>query len=259
VQIGDEETVARLSEIRKSIGNQQQQGPSKIAEVVGPDGRPAFAHVTPQGSQVIPGAGPLQSQGTQARARPMTLVNPETGKPEIAMMDGDGNFTFTGQVPGTSRDAAGTEGERKGAVLLTMVNAALPTLDAADAPSRLDQMFANRGVYEALPAEQQMNQQAGMLIADAYIRLTSGANAPEPEVQRTMRMIIPQPGDTRELIGRKRATRQAFVAALKVAAGRAGAQVPEEPVPGPWKKGYVFPGGGAGVSRPSLDSLYNSR
>lgn len=222
VQSGDDEMISRLTQIRSSIGAQRQSIPQRIDEVVGPDGKPAFGHITPEGVRVIPGAAPFQRQGSAPAQRFMTLVNPATNKPEIAMVDpSTGEPHFTGMVPGNSRDAAGTEGERKGAVLLTMALDAMPVLDEADAPSRIEQLIASGGLREGLSDNRQVYEQAGLIIADAYIRLTSGANAPEPEVRRTMRMITPQAGDSPALLARKRASRQALMRALRLAAGRA--------------------------------------
>jgi hypothetical protein len=235
VELGDDEMISRLTQVASSIGARHNGATSqKIDEVIDPTtGKPAFGHITPSGVQIIPGATPVQKTGTQARARIQTLVNPATGKPEIALFDPTTNqFEFTGQVPGSSRDAAGTEGERKGAVLMTLALDAAPILDQADAPSRIEQLFRAGGLREALSAERQVYDQAGLVIADAYIRLTSGANAPEPEVQRTKKMITPEPGDSPQLIARKRATRQALIKALSIAAGRASAQVIEPRQPG---------------------------
>lgn len=248
IPAGDEAALNVIGQVRASLAPKSDQGVRKIEEVVDPaTGKPAFGYITPEGVQVIPGAAPFQKPGADRQPRLVAATNPKTGKPEYALVDEAGNFRFTGQTPGSSRDAAGTEGERKGAVLLTMAMDAAPVLDQADAPNRVQSLLRSRGLNEALSAEQQINEQAGLVIADAYIRLTSGANAPELEVQRTMQMITPRPGDAPALLARKRATRQAFMRALRIAAGRVSAQVDltgTDEVPGlPPINSYNFGGG----------------
>lgn len=230
VRSGDDEMISRLTQIRSSIGSSLSRNsvPQKIEEVVGPDGKPAFGYITPEGVKIIPGAGPVQKQGSLARPRMVTLVNPQTGKPEIALMDPNtGDFNFTGQVPGGRAEMV-TEGERKGAVLLQMALVPARMLDEATAPSRVEQLAGRGGLNEFLSSRREIINQWGFLVADSYVRLTSGANAPEPEVQRAFRAITPAPGDSPELLAEKRRTRARFVKALRVAAGRAGQQIEDE-------------------------------
>lgn len=193
------------------------------------------------------GANPRAA--TERANRVVSAVNPATGKSEYAEIT-DNGFKFMGVAPGTARDAASTESERKGAALLALAEDAMPVLDAADAPGRIAQLLQRGGVREALTAEEQVNRQAGLVIADAYIRLTSGANAPEPEVQRTMQMITPMPGDKPELIARKRATRKAFMRALSVAAGRAAEAV---------RNPFDGVGGGSSSTAPAQGNASNVR
>jgi hypothetical protein len=111
-----------------------------------------------------------------------------------------------------------TEGERKAAVLLEIAEPSAAALDDFDAPNRLEQYAGQRGVNEAVNAHAQVLNMHSLAVADAYIRLTSGANAPEPEVKRAMQMIVPRSGDSKALLQQKREMRQRMVRALRRAA-----------------------------------------
>jgi hypothetical protein len=222
IESGDDEMINRLTQVISSIGSRRNHMTSKIDEVVDPKtGKPAFGYVTPQGVQVIPGATPYERAGTQARARIQTLINPATGKAEIALFDPATNqFEFTGQVPGTSRDAGGTEGERKGAAQLMIVGSMAGILDGADAPDRLTRFLSQRQLNEFVEANRQRLEHAGMVVAEVFLRSMTGANAPENEVRTYMTMITPQPGDDKSLIEQKRALRRTWIEAIRIQAGR---------------------------------------
>lgn len=218
--IGDTDGVRAISEILKSMGN------DATPKLQRNDLGDRVEWIDPNGNVVkVDRVGRSPGSSESPLGRMISVTNPQTGMPEYAMMERDGNVRFTGLQPAASKDAAATADERKGAVLLQMVNSAIPTLDEADAPSRVQSLLSRGGLNEALTAQQQINEQAGLLVADAYIRLTSGANAPEAEVLRTMKMITPLPGDKPAMIARKRQTRQELVSALRLAAGRAGSKV----------------------------------
>lgn len=131
---------------------------------------------------------------------------------------------------GTPAGSTPTETERKTAGLLEIAQSALSTLDAAPTPNRLQAGAARLGLNEALNDRQQKVVQAGMMMADAYLRFTSGANAPEAEVTRVARMLTPMPGDTEATRQVKADARETVLRAMTIGAGRAAAQVTPRPV-----------------------------
>jgi hypothetical protein len=129
------------------------------------------------------------------------------------------------QAGAADKPPTATEGERKNAGLLELARSAAPIIDTAPTPSRFERAAAGMGLNEVLDDQQQKVQQAGLMLADAYIRFTSGANAPETEVTRTFNMITPMPGDSDATRERKRQARQTVLRAMEIGAGRAGASV----------------------------------
>jgi hypothetical protein len=229
VSMGQTELAGKVGEVLKSqadLLSPQKQAAVNQQEVDLGDRVLLRDPVTGQERIIPKGAVPRVDSSAERAGRMMTAINPETGLPELAEVLPNGQFRFTGVMPGSARESAATEGERKAGVLLTLTQEAIDYLDNATSPGRLAQFAGQRGLNEFLTADRQRINQAGFLVADAYVRLTSGANAPEPEVERAFRAITPQPGDTPELLAQKSATRKRFVAALKLAAGRAGSRVP---------------------------------
>lgn len=227
INIGDKETVTSIVELLKSAGNDADARPQEVDagdRVILRDPRTGRETVYKKGTP----------PGMQAPSRRLeTGVNPATNRPEMFEYDPrTGERKWTGITPASSKDGAATEGERKAAVLLALAGDGIKTLDDAEVPSRVTQFAGQRGINEFLTAREQVNRQAGLVVADAYIRLTSGANAPEQEVQRTMQMITPLPGDTPAVLVKKAETRRRLVDALNIAAGRAAATIPTGDRPG---------------------------
>jgi hypothetical protein len=228
IQNGDTDMVGKLTEYLKSADQPQSQASQaqpRLEQIMGPDGQPTFAHIMPDGSTRILDARPVVNRGSQAAPRTGSGVNPATGKPEIFQLSPGGAINWTGISPTSNANAVPTADERKSGVLLTLVkeSGALGVLDKALPPNVLENMIKRQSVWNVATEKQQLLDNAGMIVADAYIRLTSGANAPEPEVRRTMQMIVPQPGDSPALLAQKMKNRQALAMALKAAAGRAAA------------------------------------
>lgn len=128
-------------------------------------------------------------------------------------------------TPTTDKPVVATQGERKFAGLLEIARSATPIIDGAPTPSRMARTAAQLGLNEVLDDSQQKVEQAGLMLADAYIRFTSGANAPEPEVKRTFRMITPMPGDSPATRERKKEARQTILRAMEIGAGRSESAV----------------------------------
>lgn len=225
--VGDTQTLGALSQAIQA--SRPDPGPDpKLMELLGPDGKPALGFVTPGGVRFVPGARPYQKPAAGA-GRLVTATNPATGLPEYAHYTPGSGFAFTGVTPSSNRDAS-TEGERKTAVLLQIAGPSIAALDSFDAPNRLEQFASQRALNEFINSNQQELDVHSLAVADAYVRLTSGANAPDGEVQRVFRMILPRPGDTKQTLGTKRALRQRLLQALEIGAGRAASRVtPDTP------------------------------
>jgi hypothetical protein len=130
-----------------------------------------------------------------------------------------------------AKPVVATEGERKIAGLLEIARSTVTILDNAPTPSRGEKFAQRIGLNEALDDKQQEIEQAGLMLADAYIRYTSGANAPEPEVMRTAKMLTPMPGDSPATLQRKSEARKTVMRAMAIGAGRLVGSVTPESAP----------------------------
>jgi hypothetical protein len=136
-----------------------------------------------------------------------------------------------------------TEGERKAAALYSVAQQGAETLEGllappgADgtpvmrgAPSWMDRakQSVGMGVGNVVTSDQQRQvTQAALQLSDMWLRYTSGANAPETEVQRFALTFTPLPGDDPTTLKQKREARARILSALKGAAGRALAVPPD--------------------------------
>lgn len=77
------------------------------------------------------------------------------------------------------------------------------------------------GNYVKTDEYRQAEQQAAIL-AEGYFRSQTGAAAPESEIDRMVRQIVPVPGDDPGTIALKRQTRKTWINAMKLRAGPAG-------------------------------------
>lgn len=136
---------------------------------------------------------------------------PTSGGGEIVMADG------------TRISMGQTEGQRKNQQLYTM---ARPDLDVAksnyDALGELSNQaggaLGTAGNFTTSPAYQQ-GIDAARNIVGSYLYSTSGATATEEEVQRNMRLVIPQPGDDKARIAIKKQRLERMVEAIGIAGG----------------------------------------
>jgi hypothetical protein len=126
-----------------------------------------------------------------------------------------------GYTPGNLRDAAGTaigSGQRAGPV--------------------------SRFVGNSIMSEGgQLYRQAQEDWVRSKLRRESGAVIGEDEMAREIQVYFPQPGDTPAVIEQKRQARAVAVTAMRQAAGRAGATVPQTGGQTQWP-------GGRGVADP---------
>ena len=79
--------------------------------------------------------------------------------------------------------------------------------------------------------EARQYKQAQDQFAEAYLRFKSGANTPEPEIQRNLRNMMPAVGDDRATLNQKQNARNEAARAMAIASGPAGANKIQNPVP----------------------------
>lgn len=120
-----------------------------------------------------------------------------------------------------------TEGMRKAAGFATRAERAEQALESIagkgyDTPSLWDQAMAGRSWGAFLQGENgQRYQQAAREWIGSILRYDSGAAVPEEEYWRYFRTYFPQPGDSKETVAQKRASRQGAAAELKAQSGGA--------------------------------------
>jgi hypothetical protein len=234
IQLGDTETVSRLSEYLKSADNasaQSAQRPS-LQRIVGPDGKPQLAYVSPEGVQPVEGARPYEAEGSAPAGRMFTGENPATGLPEIGMIDPRTNrVTWTGVRPGSKREGAPTEAELKAGFLFRQSRPFVEQLDQLmRVPNRFETLATRLGANEVLDAERQQMNQAALVVARAKLRLESGAAITEDEARQEMRAMLPQPGDVPAVVRQKKLYLQSVVNAMRQYAQRA-LSAPENSAP----------------------------
>jgi hypothetical protein len=238
IQIGDTDTVSRLSEYLKSADNgangAQAQRPS-LQKVIGPDGKPSFAYVSPEGVQPVEGARPFEGTGTPPSSRMFSGVNPATGQVEMGMIDPrTKQITWTGVKPGSKREGAPTEAELKAGFLYRQAQPAVDELaKMMQVPGRFEALASKGNVNEALTVQRQRLLQAGRVVARAKLRLESGAAVPDAEADAEMRTMLPQPGDAPILVQRKKEYLASVMSAMRQYAARA--LTPEENAAPDWQ------------------------
>jgi len=149
--------------------------------------------------------------------RPVLKVIPGANGPEWAIVNADGELVPTGQP------ASLTEAQQRANALAGLVEDANKYLEGALAPNRIQQLTASKGLNEFLSANAEELEQASTQVADAYVRITSGAAAREEEYQRARKLITPYPGDNAPTLERKERARARMLAAIKRGGGIAEA------------------------------------
>jgi hypothetical protein len=89
------------------------------------------------------------------------------------------------------------------------------------APGRIESIIAQ----ELKPADIQQLQVAGSALAEAWLRMTTGAAYNETEFENARRMFIPMPGDSAAVLAMKSENRQRLLRMLRVVGG---ARAPEQ-------------------------------
>lgn len=163
---------------------------------------------SPEGQALIQsklaGSGGIQITGYDEQGRPIISIGGPGGKP-----------LTEGQSTGTMQFS-----------LADQANRALGELDTTltNVPDYIASQFGTPGNFFKSP-EYQKAEQSATVMAEQYLRALTGAAAPEPEVQRTAKSILPQPGDGPDVIAQKRATRAQIIEALRIKAGPGAAQL----------------------------------
>jgi hypothetical protein len=132
-----------------------------------------------------------------------------------------------GKPAGADRKPA--EFEKKAAFVLEGAESAAKALDGYKAPARSAiRHVPGLGNYGMTPEDQVANQAAETL-ADAYLRLTTGATITPEEVKNTARQMVPTPGDAEPVLAAKKARREQVIRAIREAASVAKPEAPVVP------------------------------
>lgn len=171
------------------------------------------------------GVAPVQATGgsTGRLQAPRAYVDPETGQTKFGSFNpATGEFVeVEGALPVSG---AGSEGERKAAAFAAFIPRHIAFVDGLlGAPGRVEQALSDRGLREFNSAEQQQLQIAGNAMAEAWLRMTTGAAYNENELRNAYSLFVPQPGDRKETLEMKKQNRQALISMLQTHSGRAGA------------------------------------
>jgi hypothetical protein len=131
---------------------------------------------------------------------------------------------------GTQPAVKTTEGERKASAFLTQAEQASKIIDEVVAGGKTVPTMMERAgsallggavtPYVSSKAYERMDR-AGLRLADAWLRFTSGAAVPEAEVRRQAMAFMPQPGEDEQTLRDKAEARQLIIESLRQAAGRA--------------------------------------
>ena len=165
------------------------------------------------------------------KSRPIDIrgQNPATGKDEMYHYDENNEVVWTGIAPtkstsgsgGGGYGGAGSEGERKAAAFAGFIPDHVTFIDQFEgAPGRMEQALSGKGIREFTSDEQQQLQLAGSALAEAWLRMTTGAAYNEREFQTAYQMFVPQPGDKGGSLQMKRQNRQRLMRMLQTSAGR---------------------------------------
>lgn len=237
VMSGDPEMAQSIATVVQAVESAERPRPTgvqRIRDMVDPEtGKPATFLINEDGSTVRIGE-PLPT--ATARAPSLTNIreveqdgmkvlmgfNPTTGRME--------RVQGVEPVPLEEKAPVGSEGERKAAAFLALVPRAKDDVDSiVSAPGRIEQALSDSGIREFTDAEQQRLTVAGSALAEAWLRMTTGAAYNEREFRNAFSMFVPQPGDRKETLEIKRKNREDLMRMLRTGAGRLSGSFDEEP------------------------------
>lgn len=185
----DSDTGERLAD----LGPDKPRLPTaQLRQVMGADGLPRYEWMTvdEQGNpqNIAAGRDPWQNS-TEAMTRAYPFQNLLTDK-----RDPDGNVIRQGSIS---------------------------ALDLMGAPNRAEYWIGMRGWNELLPEDKQALFIHGTAVAEAWLRMTTGAAYTATELENAYRMFIPRPGDSAGTLATKMRNRQALLEAVNdIATGR---------------------------------------
>jgi hypothetical protein len=138
--------------------------------------------------------------------------------------------------------------ERKAATLLSRMQLAQTQMDQGS--KGMPGFLTSVTPRLALPEERKKVEDAQMDFLDAALTLATGAAYTEFQLKGAMQSYFPKFGDSADVIADKELRRQNLLEAARLSAGRMGASVPTLPTANAPQRG------GAGGSRPSLNSIF---
>lgn len=197
-------------------------------------GRPTEYLVDDQGNKIMLGEAVTAGGSRSTLQSPREVVI--NGETVLASFDpATGRMVpVQGASPVPRAASGGSEAERKAAAFAGFIPEAVDYVDSiASAPGRVEQALSDKGLREFTDAEQQQLQLSGSALAEAWLRMTTGAAYNEREFQNAYNLFVPRPGDRQETLEMKKRNRRRLVDMLKTSAGRAGIAPsgPEQPDP----------------------------
>jgi hypothetical protein len=138
-------------------------------------------------------------------------------EPYFQMREREAAITAKHRAP-SSDTPKPAEFEKKAAFVLEGAESAAKTLDGYKAPaSSFVRNVPGLGNY-GLTDQDQVAQQAAETLADAYLRLTTGATITPEEVKNTAKQMVPVPGDGDDVLVSKKQRREQVIRAIRAAA-----------------------------------------
>lgn len=111
--------------------------------------------------------------------------------------------------------------DRMGANGEVLRQGSLSALDTMGAPNRAEYWMGMRGWNELLPEDKEALFVHGTTVAEAWLRMTTGAAYTATELENAYRMFIPRPGDSAGTLATKMRNRRALQEAVNdIASGR---------------------------------------
>lgn len=194
--------------------------------------------------EAVPGgpadpANPLNAKKTAEAPNVQTRYNPATGQEEKVQWNSttsawepfggqkapSNGLTVTTNPDGTTTVQQGgtakplTEGQSKDTVFVTRAKGSLPIIDSignelTDLRTNVTGQLPVVGNYTKSPQYQQA-EQAGTEFLQAILRKDTGAAITPQETDEYGKVYLPRPGDSPELLGQKKASRNRAVAAIE--------------------------------------------
>lgn len=222
----DRQTMENL--LARLIAQGDYEGARALSEYMKSSADESNVRTVTVGSDVLvldPKTGELLHQyrgaARQGGGSPISYVD-ESGQRRMGFYNPDTNQIdpIAGAAPASSAGVP-SEMERKAAAFASFLPEHVATVDRIASPSRLQAYMGDKGLRELVPADQQILRIAGAALAEAWLRLTTGAAYNEREFQTAYMMFIPQAGDTARALEYKQQNRQALMRLLQQVGQRA--------------------------------------